>query len=57
MMIQKGSRVRLTKGYRGVTGTICGIVESRFEFYVVELDNGIRIVVGPSGFEPEAKTP
>lgn len=52
MMVQTGSRVRMTKGYRGVAGTIHGTIQSQFEFYVVELDNGIRIVVGPSGFEP-----
>ena len=45
-------RIRMTKGYRGVKGTIQGVLESRFEFYTVELDNGIHIVVGPSGFEP-----
>jgi hypothetical protein len=51
-----GERIRMTKGYRGIPGTIRGTLQSRFEFYIVELDNGIHIVVGPSGFEPETKT-
>jgi hypothetical protein len=55
-MGKTGARIRMTKSYKGMTGTVRGGLESRFEFYVVELDNGIHIVVGPSGFELVAKT-
>ncbi|MBW2028925.1 MAG: hypothetical protein JRH06_05535 [Deltaproteobacteria bacterium] len=51
-MLELGTRVRMTKGYKGVEGIIIEIVRSRFEFYVVRLDNGIHIVAGPSSFEP-----
>jgi len=40
----------MTKGYKGVRGEIKEITDSPYEFYVVSLDNGINIVVGPSGF-------
>ncbi|MEW6665480.1 MAG: hypothetical protein AB1512_09685 [Thermodesulfobacteriota bacterium] len=55
-MHKPGTRILMTKGYKGVKGTIRGRLESRLEFYIVELENGIHIVVGPSGFEPETKT-
>lgn len=45
-----GTRVRMTKGYSGAMGVIIGRSDSAFGFYVVELDNGIRIVVGTSAF-------
>lgn len=41
----------MTKGYKGMEGTIMEVIESKFEFYVVRLDSGIHIVVGPSCFE------
>jgi hypothetical protein len=46
----EGTRVRMTKGYRGSMGVIIGRSESPFGFYVVELENGIRIVAGTSAF-------
>jgi hypothetical protein len=46
----EGTRVRMTKGYRGSMGVIIGRSESPFGFYVVELENGIRIVAGASAF-------
>jgi len=51
-MLDPGTRVMMTKGYKGVEGVILEAVESRFEFYVVRLDNGIHVVVGPSSFKP-----
>ena len=48
-----GTKVTMTKGYRGSKGVIIENTDSQFEFYVVELDNGISIVVGPSAFETE----
>jgi hypothetical protein len=50
-MYEQGTKVRMTKGYRGAEGVITGRSESPFGFYVVELENGIRIVVGSSAFE------
>lgn len=49
-MIEPGARVEMTKGYRGVKGVIKESTDSPYEFYVVTLDNGINIVVGPSAF-------
>ncbi len=47
--------VVMTKGYRGVRGVITERPESMFEFYVIHLENGIRIVAGPSAFEAESE--
>jgi hypothetical protein len=43
----------MTKGYKGVKGMIAERTDSRFEFYIIKLDNGIHIVVGPSAFVRE----
>lgn len=51
-MLDPGTKIRMTKGYKGIEGVILEAVESRFEFYVVRLNNGIHVVVGPSSFEP-----
>jgi hypothetical protein len=47
-MLAEGTRVRMTKGYRGAEGTIALKTDSKFELYVISLDNGLRIVAGPS---------
>ena len=49
-MLQPGTRVKLTKGYKDVQGVISQKTDSPYEIYVVDLDNGISIVVGPSAF-------
>ena len=49
-MLKTGSEIALIKGYRGEKGVITGKTRSRFEFYIVKLDNGINIIVGPSAF-------
>ncbi|MBN1625183.1 MAG: hypothetical protein JW944_01550 [Deltaproteobacteria bacterium] len=54
-MLESGTRIEMTKGYRGVKGVIKETTDSLYEFYVVTLDNGINIVVGPSAFIPDAK--
>jgi len=46
-----GTRIRMTKGYRETEGVIAERTNSRFEFYVVALDNGIHLVAGPTAFE------
>ena len=59
-MLKPGTKIVMTKGYKGVKGVIVERTDSRFEFYIVELDNGINIVVGPSAFiaerDPKAAT-
>ena len=49
-MLQPGTRVKLTKGYKDVSGVISQKTDSPYEIYVVDLDNGISILVGPSAF-------
>ena len=46
-----GTRIRMTKGYRGVEGIIAEKTNSKFEFYIIALDNSINLVAGPSAFE------
>lgn len=50
LMIETGTRIEMSKGYKGVKGIIIEKTASQFEFYVVRLENGIHIVVGPSAF-------
>lgn len=52
-MFKPGTRVQMTKGYRGVKGVITELTDSSYEFYLVKLDNGINIVAGPSAFTVE----
>jgi len=49
-MIMEGTRVTMTKGYRGAEGTIALKTDSKFELYVIALDTGLRIVAGPTAF-------
>jgi len=49
-MLKPGTRVKLTKGYKDVPGVISQKTDSPYDIYVVDLDNGISIVVGPSAF-------
>jgi hypothetical protein len=49
-MLKPGTRVKLTKGYKDVAGVISQKTDSPYEIYVVDLDNGISIVIGPSAF-------
>ncbi len=51
MMLNEGTRIKMTKGYRGAEGTIALKTESEFELYIISLDGGLRIVAGPSSFE------
>ena len=55
-MLERGTRIEMTKGYKGVKGVIDEITDSDYEFYVVALDNGINIIAGPSAFVPEPET-
>ncbi len=49
-MLAKGTRIEMTKGYRGVRGVILERTGSRFELYVLRLENGIHLVAGPTAF-------
>jgi hypothetical protein len=49
-MLSEGTRVKMSKGYRGAEGTIVLKTDSKFELYVISLDSGLRIVAGPSAF-------
>jgi len=51
MMLMEGTRVRMTKGYRGAEGTIVLKTDSKLELYVIALDSGLRIVAGPTAFD------
>jgi hypothetical protein len=50
-MLQPGTAIEMTKGYRGVRGEILERTKSRFEFYVLRLENGIHLVAGPTAFQ------
>jgi hypothetical protein len=52
-MLEPGTKILMTKGYKGVKGVITEMTDSPFEFYIIKLDNGIHIVVGPSAFRSE----
>ena len=49
-MLAEGTRVKMTKGYRSAEGTIALKTDSKFELYVISLDNGLRVVAGPTAF-------
>jgi hypothetical protein len=52
-MLEPGTKIVMTKGYKGVKGVVTARTDSPFEFYIIKLDNGIHIVVGPSAFLTE----
>lgn len=49
-MLEPGTQVKMTKGYKGVRGRILERTESPYGFFVVELENGIHLVAGTSAF-------
>ena len=49
-MPKPGMPIKMTKGYKGVTGVILKRTRSEFELYVLKLDNGIHLIAGPSAF-------
>jgi hypothetical protein len=54
-MLEPGTDIEMTKGYKGAKGTIVERTESEFEFYILKLDNGIQLVAGPTAFVPLEK--
>ena len=51
-MFEPGTRVEMTKGYKGVRGEIVERTRSPYEFYILQLENGIHLVAGPTAFVP-----
>lgn len=49
-MLEPGTRVEMTKGYKGVRGRITEATDSPYEFYVIKLENEINMVAGPNAF-------
>jgi hypothetical protein len=49
-VLTEGTRVKMSKGYRGAEGTIVLVTDSKFQIYIISLDNGLRIAAGPSAF-------
>jgi hypothetical protein len=49
-MLEPGTKIEMTKGYKGIQGEILEKMDSSFEFYVLKLRNGIHLVAGPSAF-------
>lgn len=49
-MFELGTRIEMTKGYKGVKGVILDRTQSPYEFYIVSLENGIQLVAGPTAF-------
>ena len=54
-MFEPGTKIEMTKGYKGTQGTIVERTESEFEFYILKLDNGLQLVAGPTAFIPLEK--
>ena len=54
-MLEPGTAIEMTKGYKGVKGVVLERTESEFEFYVLKLKNGIHLVAGPSAFVVQEK--
>ena len=55
-MLKTGTQIEMTKAYRGIKGVIVERTESRFELYILKLDNGLSLVAGPSAFTPLDKS-
>jgi len=49
-MLEPGTNVEMTKGYKGVRGEVLEKTGSPYELYVLKLENGIHLVAGPGAF-------
>jgi hypothetical protein len=54
-MFIPGTLIKMTKGYRGIEGVVTEKTESRFELYIMKLNNGLNVIAGPSAFIPLEK--
>jgi hypothetical protein len=52
-VIDKGTKIQMKKGYKGMKGIIVDTTDSPYEFYVIRLEKGIIIIAGPSAFIPD----
>ena len=55
-MLKTGTQIEMTKAYRGIKGVIVERTESRFELYILKLDNGLSLIAGLSAFTPLDKS-
>ncbi len=51
-MLKPGTSIKMTKGYKGVRGVIVSRTGSRFELYIIKLDNGLNLIAGSTSFIP-----
>jgi len=51
-MFTPGTLIKMTKGYRGIKGVVAERTESRFELYILKLNNGLNLIAGPTAFIP-----
>ncbi len=49
-MLKPGVKIIMTKGYKGTKGVIEEKTDSKYEFYILKLENGIYLVAGPESF-------
>jgi len=49
-MLQPGTKVKMTKGYKDMPGVILEKTGSTYNLYVLKLENGIHLVAGASSF-------
>ena len=54
-MFNPGTLIKMTKGYKETEGVVTERTESRFELYILNLNNGLNVVAGPSAFIPLKK--
>lgn len=52
-MLTPGTKVIMTKGYKGTKGVILYRTDSRLEIYVIDLVTGMKVAAGPSAFAVE----
>ena len=55
-MLKAGTPIEMTKAYRGIRGMVVERTKSRFESYILKLDNGLSLVAGTSAFTPLNKS-
>jgi len=55
-MLKAGTQIEMIKTYRGIKGLIVERTKSRFELYILKLDNGLSLVAGLSAFTPLDKS-
>jgi len=51
-MLKPGTYIKMTKGYKETKGVVTERTKSRFELYILKLNNGLNIIAGPSAFVP-----